>query len=147
MTKTKLYLAHVPLDSIIIHTEDVKDVLDNLNATKSCGPDLMSPRLLKEGSHILSKPYSSLFNSFLQQGFFRLPGNSQMLHRFIKKVSVTLQRSWKAVFIKYYIIILMSISFSHPFSLVSSKRIPRHSSYCIHIIVSVRRWTMVRNAE
>lgn len=63
-------LTHAPLDSIIIHNDDVKDVLDNLNVTKSCGPDLMSPRLLKEGSHILSKPYSFLFNSSLQQGYF-----------------------------------------------------------------------------
>ena len=136
-------LTHAPLDSITIHAEDVKDVLDNLNVTKSCGPDLVSPRLLKEGSHILSKPYSSLFNSSLQQGFFRLPGNSQMLHRFIKRMtdlyllitdqflfSVTMQRSWKDVFIKYYIIILMSISSSHPFSLASFKEILRYSSCC-----------------
>ena len=70
--KIKLYhtmfLYPCPLDSIII--DDVKDVLDNLSVTKSCGPDLMSPRLLKEGYLILSKPYSFLFNPSLRHGNF-----------------------------------------------------------------------------
>ena len=42
------------LDSIVITVQDVKDVLLNLNATKACGPDLLSPRFLKEGAEILA---------------------------------------------------------------------------------------------
>ncbi|MCG7867795.1 MAG: reverse transcriptase family protein, partial [Candidatus Thiodiazotropha taylori] len=61
---------HDPLDLFIITPQNTKDVLDNLDASKSCGPDLMSPRLLKEGSSLLATPYSILFNSSLQQGEF-----------------------------------------------------------------------------
>ena len=87
----------------------------------------------------------------------RLPGNFPILHRFIKRMtdlhlvitdrslsSVTLPKSWNDVSIKHYTITLMSISFSLPFSLDLSKEIRRHFSYFIHIIASVRRWTMVR---
>ena len=123
-------------------------VLNNraLDVTQSCGPDLMSPRLLKEGSHILSKPYSFLFNSYLQQGYFRLPGNFPILRRFIKRMTDLhlLCHSAKVMeSIKHYTIILMSISFSLPFSLDLSKGIRRHFSYFIHIIASVKRWIMV----
>ena len=38
--------------------------------TKACGPDLISPRLLKEGANILSKPLSIIFNRSLLQGNF-----------------------------------------------------------------------------
>ena len=60
---------HDPLYLFTI-TPQNKDVLDNLDASKSCGTDLMTPRLLKEGSSILATPYSILFNSSLQQGEF-----------------------------------------------------------------------------
>ena len=42
--------------------QDVRDVLQNLNVSKSCGPDLISPRLLREGADILDKPLSTVFN-------------------------------------------------------------------------------------
>ena len=38
--------------------------------TKASGPDLISPRLLKEGATILSKPLSIIFNRSLLQGYF-----------------------------------------------------------------------------
>ena len=44
------------LNSITISQQDVRDVLNNLNVTKASGPDFISPRLLKEGATILSKP-------------------------------------------------------------------------------------------
>ena len=50
------------LNSITISEQEVKDVLDNLNVTKACGPDLRSPRLLKEGASVLSKPLATVFN-------------------------------------------------------------------------------------
>lgn len=42
------------LHSINISVQDVTDVLENLDITKACGLDLISPRLLKEGSSILA---------------------------------------------------------------------------------------------
>ena len=37
---------------------------------KACGPDLISPRLLKEGVIILSWPLSIIFNRSLEQSYF-----------------------------------------------------------------------------
>ena len=56
--------------TITITIEDVSDFLQNLNITKASGPDLICPRLLKEGAPVLFKPMSKLFNRSLQQGYF-----------------------------------------------------------------------------
>ena len=58
------------LNSITISQQDVRDVLNNLNVTKASAPDLISPRLLKVGATILSKPLSIIFNRSLLQGYF-----------------------------------------------------------------------------
>ena len=50
------------LEFITITIQDVSDVFQNLDVTKACGPDLISRRLLKEGCHILTHPYSIIFN-------------------------------------------------------------------------------------
>ena len=56
--------------NIEISIQDIKDVLKNLNVSKSCGPDLISPRLLKEGADILARPLCILFNRSLQANYF-----------------------------------------------------------------------------
>ena len=38
--------------------------------TKASRPDLISPRLLREGANILALPYSIIFNRSLDQGYF-----------------------------------------------------------------------------
>lgn len=58
------------LDTILITEQDVHDVLKNLNINKACGPDLLSPVVLKEGALHLKKPLSVLFNSSLQKGIY-----------------------------------------------------------------------------
>ena len=58
------------LEFITITIQDVSDVFQHLDVTKACGPDLISPRLLKEGCHILAHPYSIIFNRSLEQGYF-----------------------------------------------------------------------------
>ena len=68
-------LPHIPpteytLTSIVITVEDIKNVLRNLNINKACGPDLISPHLLKEGSTIIALPLSIVFNRSLGQGYF-----------------------------------------------------------------------------
>ena len=55
---------------INISIQDVKDVLKNLNVSKSCGPDLISPRLLKEGTDILARPLCILSNHSLEESYF-----------------------------------------------------------------------------
>ena len=70
---TEIYLiANQPhILSIIISSQDVKDDLQHLNASKASGPDLISPRLLKKEANILALPYSIVFNRSLDQGYFR----------------------------------------------------------------------------
>ena len=58
------------LNSIEISSQDVKDVLMHLNIYKACGPDLLSPRLLKEGAIALAEPLSILFNLSLEKCYF-----------------------------------------------------------------------------
>ena len=58
------------LDILEISPQSVKDVFDGLDVNKSCGPDLMSPRLLKEGSQILAEPYSLILTSSLRSEKF-----------------------------------------------------------------------------
>ena len=41
------------LEFITTTTEGVSDVFQHIDITNACGPDLISPRLLKEGFHIL----------------------------------------------------------------------------------------------
>ena len=53
-----------------VSIQDVKDVLLHLNVSKASGPDLISPRLLKEGADILAYPFSIVFNRSLNQGYF-----------------------------------------------------------------------------
>ena len=80
------------LDSIVISCQDVKDVLLHLNVTKASGPDLISPRLLREGADILALPYSIIFNRSLDQGYFP----SSWKKRMINHCQVTTDRylSW-----------------------------------------------------
>ena len=54
---------HENLATITITIKDISDV-------PASGPDLISPRLLKEGAPVLAKPMSKLFNRSLQQGYF-----------------------------------------------------------------------------
>ena len=58
------------LQSIFISSQEIKDVLLSLDINTACGPDLISPRLLKEGSCALVVPLSTVFNRYLDQGFF-----------------------------------------------------------------------------
>ena len=46
-------LTYPALTPITISEQGVHDVLKSLNASKSCGPDLINPRLLKEGEILL----------------------------------------------------------------------------------------------
>ena len=58
------------LQSIFISSQEVKDVLLNLDISKACGSDLISPRLLKEGACAVAVLLSTVFNLSLDQGHF-----------------------------------------------------------------------------
>ena len=48
----------------------MKGVLQHSNISKACCPDLLSPRLLKDGASILAFPYCVAFNHSPEQGYF-----------------------------------------------------------------------------
>lgn len=50
------------LDQILITDDDVKEAIKLLNPNKAPGPDLISPKLLKEGAQQLIPPLRKLFN-------------------------------------------------------------------------------------
>ena len=56
---------HPLLDSITITNQEVFDVLTILNVSKSCGPDSINPRLLKEGAQYLQIQLTYIFNASL----------------------------------------------------------------------------------
>ena len=68
----------------LVSSQDVNDVLRNLNIIKAFCPGLISPRLLKESAGVLARPLSSLFNRILEQGHFPTvwkPGNVCPLYK------------------------------------------------------------------
>ena len=65
MTLPNLLSLQRSFQQIEISIQDVKDALFNLNIYKASGPDLISPRLLKEGANILAAPLCTLFNRSL----------------------------------------------------------------------------------
>ena len=58
------------LHTIDITSSDVRDTLRSLNVSKASGPDLISPRLLKEGADQLCLPLSIFFNKLILFGRF-----------------------------------------------------------------------------
>jgi hypothetical protein len=57
-----------PLSSIHVEVEKVKEKIDCLNPNKSCGPDGLRARTLRELSAELSEPITIIFNKCLNEG-------------------------------------------------------------------------------
>ena len=76
------------LNSIEILSQDVSDVLRNLNTNKSCGPDLVSPRLLKEADSVLARPLSVIFNRrSLDKSYFTSSMEAWQCVNFVKRTT------------------------------------------------------------
>ena len=58
------------LSSISISVDDVRDAISCINPSKASGPDLISPRLIREGSDELCKPLSTFFTNLLDHSLF-----------------------------------------------------------------------------
>ena len=113
--------SHECLEIFEIRPQTVKDVFDGLNTSKASGSDLMSPRLLKEGSSILAEPYSILYTSSLRLGHFPSSwkdGNVTAFHKKKKMIDQNLRitgryhyfvnqaKAWNDASIQYCIITL-----------------------------------------
>jgi hypothetical protein len=70
---------HTPtsiLDYIEFSPTEVTDILSSLDPTKASGPDLIHPRLLKEGANQLGLPLSFILNNSIKLGTF--PNNLKL---------------------------------------------------------------------
>ena len=134
------------LHSINISKQEVRDVLECLNVTTACGPDLISPRLLKEGASVLAKPLLATgFNRLLLQGYFPsnwIDANVTAIHKkkiyhFLRSIGkspylANLVKLWKGACINICSISSVKIVFSLPFRQYSSKATQLLSSYFTH---------------
>ena len=90
-------IKHEELSHIDITQQDVIDVLSNLNVTKACGPDLISPRLLKESASVISKPLTTIFNRSLQQGYFPAPWKEANVTQIYKKEDISSPSNYRPI--------------------------------------------------
>ena len=78
-------IQHEELAHIDVTHQNLIDVLSNLNITKACRPDLISPRLLKEGASVISKPLSMILIAHYNKDTSKHVGKKQTLHQSTKK--------------------------------------------------------------
>ena len=57
-----------PLTAILIETDDVKKILENLKANKAAGPDFIHPRILKELASELAPKFCNIYQRSLRDG-------------------------------------------------------------------------------
>ncbi|MEW8542639.1 MAG: reverse transcriptase family protein, partial [Candidatus Thiodiazotropha sp.] len=88
---------HPLLNSITITNQEVLDVLHSLNISKSCGPDLINPRLLKEGAQYLQIPLTYIFNSSLRQCQFPNAWKKANVTPIHKKNDKTLPNNYRPI--------------------------------------------------
>ena len=58
------------LSDIVLSEQDVRDALKLIDVNKACGPDLVGPKLLKEGASVLSPYLCTIFNNSLSSSYF-----------------------------------------------------------------------------
>ena len=71
--------------NIAFTPDAVKERLSNLNPNKSCGPDSIHPRVLKELTNELIVPITIILNSCFETGSIPSVGSRQTLHVFLKR--------------------------------------------------------------
>ncbi len=68
-----------PLNHININENEVREYLEDLNINKSPGPDKLNPRVLKEASSQLAKPFAILYKQSLSEGKLPLEWKSAII--------------------------------------------------------------------
>ena len=53
-----------------INQAQVKRALLDVNVNKSCGHDMLSPRLVKESASVIAKPITNILNTSIEQGCY-----------------------------------------------------------------------------
>lgn len=63
-------ITNVLISGVTVTTQDVKDSINSMDSAKASGPDLISPRLIKEGKDELASPLARFFNKLLLKSVF-----------------------------------------------------------------------------
>ena len=92
-----MILIEYSFNVVLITCQDVGDVLQNFNVSKSCGPDLISPRLLREGTDILDKPPSTVFNRSIDKCYFPSQWKDGNVTPTFKKDEKTLPSNYRPI--------------------------------------------------
>ena len=53
-----------------INQAQVEKALLDVNVRKSCGHDMLSPRLVKESASVIAKPITNILNTSIEQGCY-----------------------------------------------------------------------------
>ena len=117
--------------------------------TKACGPDLISPRLLKEGATILPKPLYIIFNRSLLQGCFPSNWKDVNVTAIYKKADksmpsnystmsllIQIGKAMESVFTSTFTITYQKTTFLHLSSLVLFKVTLQPSNFYTHTTLS-----------
>lgn len=85
------------LSEINLTSQDVSDAISVMDASKACGPDLISPRLLREGATELAAPLSIFFNSLLRRSKFPSAWKQANVTPIFKKGDPSLPSNYRPV--------------------------------------------------
>lgn len=61
-------LMNMGLNNISVTKDDVTDLINCIDVTKACGPDGISPRMIREAGSSISEPLNKIFNECLKTG-------------------------------------------------------------------------------
>ncbi len=85
------------LSTILISPTDVIDAISLVNPSKASGPDLISPRLLREGARELSVPLSNYFNKLISNSVFPSPWKLANVTPIFKKSDPTDPQNYRPI--------------------------------------------------
>ena len=85
----------ISIHDLFITKEMIEKEIKDMNVNKSCGPDELHPRMLKELISIMSRPIALLLNKSISQRV--MWKQARMSHLFIKKVREIVPKKYRPI--------------------------------------------------
>ncbi len=85
------------VSNLLISDKMVKDALTKININKSCRPNMLHPRLLKELADLISGPIATLFRSTLKHGILPKDWKHATITPIFKKGSLHLAENYRPI--------------------------------------------------